>query len=757
MADLAAEEAAAAAAAACDPGAAGDAECLDSVAGEVLGSRPGLGELCVGGAVPSRPGEGFASRQGDAVSVGVLCRADGAAAPLGGLAPAVDLFGEGTHVVLLPERSVTVAAVAASVVEGSVAEFEVAVAPVPDGVLELVVSLSGSGGFVDGGLLVGHRLAVERPFDPPAGQAPGVGFGAGAEVGGDGDGAGGRVVYRFSVPTVGDGVVEPDGWVQASVAAVSGGYRPGPPARVAVLDDDLPEVTVVADDHDPRSPGVQAAVAEGDPGDAAVFAVFRVTANQPPVKDTAITVWVAETGDQIAAGAEGAQSATIAAGAAAAVLRVPVAADDRVEAGSRVTAVIAAGSGYTVGVPSSAWVDVLDDDLPEVTVEAADHDPRSPGVQAAVAEGGAAVFRVSVPARHAPLADLTVDLTVAQTGQFVAAAGLGARSVTIAKGATAATLAVATVDDATPEHPGAVTATVAADAAYIVGDPSSASVTVNDDDVPAVTVAAGSDVFEADPGDPAVFAVFTVTAGRAPVADTAVRLSVTETGDQIAAAAEGAHTATIAAGATAAVLRVPVAADDRVEAASTVTASIAAGAGYTVGAPSSASLDVLDDDVPAVTVAAGSDVFEGSPAKFTVTADQPPAEDTAVTLTVTETRSELRSGQTGPHTVTIKAGATAAVHPVLTEPDDSNVEAASRVTATVSAAAGYTVAAPASASLWVKDNDLPQVSISPGAAITEGQTAEFTVSVPTQHAPLADLTVRVQVAQTGRHADPAHL
>ncbi|MDE0161602.1 MAG: hypothetical protein OXL98_07655 [Acidimicrobiaceae bacterium] len=759
VADLAAEEAAAAAGMACDPAdAAGDAQCLDSVAREVLGARPGLGELCVGGAAPSRPGTGLASRQGDAVSVGVLCRAAGAAAPLGGLAPAVDFYGEGTHVVVLPDRSVTVAAVSSGVTEGSDAEFAVTVAPPPAGALELVVTLSEDGGFVDGGYLGGHPLAVP-PF--PVTEAPKIDFGDGTRLDADGavvgaDDAADSVVYRFAVPTVDDGAVEPDGWVQAAVAVAAGdGYRPGAPARVAVLDDDVPTVTVAAADHDPATPGVQTAVTEGDVGDPAVYAVFTVTADQSPAEDTTIRLSVTETGDQIAAAAEGPKTVTIAKGATAATYRVPVAADDRVEASSTVTAAITADAAYAVGAPSSAPVTVLDDDVPTVTVAAADHDPATPGVQTAVTEGDATEFTVSVPSQHAPLTDLTVNLTVTQTGQYVPAAGLGARSVTIDKGATTARFAVATVDDSTPEPPGAVTATVTAAPDYAVGVPSSASVDVLDDDVPEVTVTAGADVTEADPGDAAVFAVFTVTADHAPVIDTAVSLSVTETGDQIAAAAEGAHTATIAKGATTAVLRVAVAADDRVEDSSTVTSVIEPASGYSVGVPASASLQVLDDDLPEVTVAAGPDVYEGSPAKFTVAADQPPIADTAVTLTIAETGSELRSGQTGAHTVTIRKGTTTATHPVLTRADDNRVEAGSRITATVAAvtvASGYGVGVPGSAELSVKDNDRPAVSVSPGPAITEGQTAEFTVSVPIQHAPLADLTVQVDVTQTGRYA-----
>ncbi|MYD99218.1 MAG: hypothetical protein F4X98_17780, partial [Gammaproteobacteria bacterium] len=90
--------------------------------------------------------------------------------------------------------------------------------------------------------------------------------------------------------------------------------------------------------------------------------------------------------------------------------------------------------------------------------------------------------------------DLTVNLTVADAGgtsDFVASGDEGAKTFTIHAGNPFADYQVRTVSDATDEPDGDVTVTVEPGTGYVVGSPSSASVTVNDDDMvvnPAITL-----------------------------------------------------------------------------------------------------------------------------------------------------------------------------------------------------------------------------------------------------------------------------
>ena len=92
--------------------------------------------------------------------------------------------------------------------------------------------------------------------------------------------------------------------------------------------------------------------------------------------------------------------------------------------------------------------------------------------------------------------------------------------MTIAAGATTATVSVALPDDDVVEPDGVITATIAASSGYDITT-SSASVTVQDDDVPSLSIAAGEAVTEGGT------ATFTITADQAPLADLAVAVSVT--------------------------------------------------------------------------------------------------------------------------------------------------------------------------------------------------------------------------------------
>ena len=119
------------------------------------------------------------------------------------------------------------------------------------------------------------------------------------------------------------------------------------------------------------------------------------------------------------------------------------------------------------------FVTILDDDTtPTVSITGG----------SAVTEGDKAQFTVSVAQEVA--ADLSVALTVsdASGSDFIAAGNEGSKSVTIAKGTKSATYEVQTVGDTMAEASGDITVAIASSTDYTTGTPSSAMVTVNDDD-----------------------------------------------------------------------------------------------------------------------------------------------------------------------------------------------------------------------------------------------------------------------------------
>ena len=335
---------------------------------------------------------------------------------------------------------------------------------------------------------------------------------------------------------------------------------------------------------------------------------------------------------------------------------------------------------------------------PEITVTAD---------AASVSEGGDAVFTIA--ASPAPAADLQVDVTVAATGDYGLSAGT--QTVTIPTSGSA-TLTLATAGDTADEPDGSVTVTVADGSGWTAGDPASGSVTVRDDDaaLPVVTLAAGA-ASVTEGGN----AVFTLTASPAPAADLPVSVSVATDGDYGLTA--GTQTVTIPTSGSA-TLTLATTDDGTDEPDGSVTATVQAGSGYTVGSAASGTVAVQDDDLPppVVTIAAKAEsVTEGGDAVFTLTADRAPDADLTVTLAVSETGDgdHVAAADEGPATVTIPKDATEAsftvptVNDAVDEPDTS-------ATVTVQAGTGYTAGDPASASVAVKDDDaaaLPVLSV----------------------------------------------
>ena len=367
---------------------------------------------------------------------------------------------------------------------------------------------------------------------------------------------------------------------------------------------------------------------------------------------------------------------------------------------------------------------------PEITVTAD---------AASVTEGGDAAFTLT--ASPAPAAALPVSVTVATDGDYGIAAGT--RTVTIPTTGSA-TLTLATTDDAADEPDGSVTVTVADGSGWTAGDPASGTVAIRDDDVPAVTLSA--DAASVTEGGNAVF---TLTANPAPAADLPVSVSVAADGDYGISA--GTQTVTIPTTGSA-TLTLPTTGDDADEPHGSATVTVQTGSGYTVGNPASGTVAIRDDDLPppVVTIAAkAASVTEGGDAVFTLTADRAPDADLTVTLSVSETGEgdHVAAADEGPATLVIPKGATEAAFIVATVNDDAD-EPDGAAVVTVEAGAGYTVGDPASASVAVKDDDvpltMPALSVGDSTAKEGGRLPimPFTVRL----APAAQGPVRVYVS-----------
>ena len=170
---------------------------------------------------------------------------------------------------------------------------------------------------------------------------------------------------------------------------------------------------------------------------------------------------------------------TIPAGATTATFTIDPTADATVEPDETVTFSIAAGTGYTIGAPSSATGTILNDDVPSVTITV------SP---AAVAEDGAANLTYTVTLNQAAFGAINVNYTIGGTATNGTDYATIASPLVIAAGNTTGTITVNPTADATIEADETVILTLAAGTGYTVGAPNAATGTILNDDLPNLTI-----------------------------------------------------------------------------------------------------------------------------------------------------------------------------------------------------------------------------------------------------------------------------
>ena len=191
--------------------------------------------------------------------------------------------------------------------------------------------------------------------------------------------------------------------------------------------------------------------------------------------------------------------------------------------------------------------------------------------------------------------------------------------------------------------------------------------------------------------------------------------------------------------------------DDRGEGDEEIEITLSSDDTSVTGSPQT--LTIEDNDIlPVVSIAGGAAVTEGANAVFTLTASPVPTASIAVTVSVADSGDFATTGQTGARTVSIGTSGTASLT-VGTE-NDSADEADGTITATLQTGSRYTLHdTDTSASVAVNDNDdppIPVVSVTGGAAVTEGASAVFTLTASPP--PAADITVHYTILDSGDFA-----
>ena len=248
-------------------------------------------------------------------------------------------------------------------------------------------------------------------------------------------------------------------------------YRLGDPhtATFRVLDDDLPVV------------GIAVAPESGDEGTD-----FQITATRDGTTGEFLTVLLSVTssGDF---GTVPSSSVTFALGAADTTLTLPTDDDDLDEADGTLTVTLDANAAYQIDADAGTRsVTVRDNDLVQVSISA-DHDD-------GVTEGETITFTLARGQHNTDALDVTVD--VSETGAMVADGLEGSRTVSFGSGQASVSFTVPTSTDQTVERESTVSARIEDMDAYTPGSPSTASVTVLDDDQTVILTVAPDAVTE---------------------------------------------------------------------------------------------------------------------------------------------------------------------------------------------------------------------------------------------------------------------
>src|SRR6266480_2134118 len=333
-------------------------------------------------------------------------------------------------------------------------------------------------------------------------------------------------------------------------------------------------------------------------------------------------------------------------------------------------------------------------------------------------------------------AALTVKYTLAGTAQNGTDYQQLGTSLTMAAGASSATVTVTPIDDTQVEGDETVVLTISTDAAYSVGSASSATITIADNDgtpppgEPVITLSA----FDADASESGAD-IGVIRFHRTGDTSQAIQVSWTFSGTAVNGVdyQQLPTTSPFPAGLADADLTITPIDDTEVEGDETVIVTVVAGAGYSVGSPGSATVTIHDNDQPppqkptVSVVATDPDASEQGPdvGTFAVSRDGSTASALTVQLSLGGSAANGIDYQSLPTTVTIPAGAASATITV-TPIDDSQVEGDETVVMTLSQDAAYDVGSSNSATVTIHDND----STPPLAP-----TADFTANTTSGQAP----------------------
>ena len=390
-------------------------------------------------------------------------------------------------------------------------------------------------------------------------------------------------------------------------------------------------------------------------------------------------------------------------------------------------------ANYALAPLAEASITILDDDAPAVpTVTVAT-------TTAEIAETGMdnGLFTFT------RIGSTAGDLLVFYTTSGSAAPGVDysplPNVVLIPAGQSTASVSLVPLDNKNFSSNKTAIITLAANAAYTIGNPAAATNTIIDDNFMTVTVAR-----TADAAEPATAGTFTVKRDGDLTEALVVNYNISGTASNGVDYVSLSGTVTIPAGAASTAITVTPNADSFLEGNETIVLTLTNNLNYDVGTPGSATMNLSDGQLPIISIQTTVDnVSEQGevPGQFTLTRTGTSG-DLTVYLAISGTATSGADYVPLDNPVVIPDGASSATidvipfHDLIYEPTET-------VILTVLASTNYNVAAPASASLNILDDGTSQIpgvgfcfansaiseSQSPGIAVALSETSSVPVTV----------------------------
>ncbi|MBB6368615.1 outer membrane autotransporter protein [Xanthomonas sacchari] len=359
--------------------------------------------------------------------------------------------------------------------------------------------------------------------------------------------------------------------------------------------------------------------------------------------------------------------------------------------------------------------------------------------------GAAFVYTVTLSSTNSSAT--TVNLTRSGTATSGTDYTGAVTSVVVPANASSASFSITPVADSTVEADETVIFQVASGSGYSIGNPSSATATIVNDDYPSASIAV-SPASVAEDGSANL--VYTVTLSQASPSALSIGFNVGGTATSGTDYAAVNSPLVIAAGQTSGTITIDPTPDTTVEPDETVVISLNAGSGYTVGSPSSATGTILNDDQPALSINdvsqnegnAGNTAFT-----FTVSLSQP-AGSGGVSFDIATANGTATAGTdyiaSSVNGLTIAAGSSSATFTVqvvgdtLNEPDETFFVNVTNVS-------GATVADGQGQGTIVNDDAAPALSVG-DVSVTEGNSGTTTATFPVSLSAASGQTVTVNYA-----------